>query len=400
MIYTIIVISVLIIIIGLISTRDNIFSPAVITAAVWLFCLLLYLFLPHGLPPLTNKFLVALLIWLVLLSLSSLWIQPIVIKQKTTNIQASKLVRDIYLAIGVIALISFIFWVKTMLGAEGFGESWAKKLRSAVVKGDDAFGGLIVIIWHISLILELIYFEKKRWYRVVIVLICCLIFGFFVMSKTTLFNVVVITFSILFFKKIITTKHIVIGLTVLFFAFVAFQELRENKEIKSKESFTTLYLLSGMTAFETIEASSSKNFGENTFRVYYAATYKLGLSDKEPVSIILKFIKKPIVTNIYTVMYPFYKDFGLWGIGIFALICGLFFGWLFANARKGSIFFLAFYAYFVSMIIVQYSGEWLFTNISGNLKFVILLAVPFLVEKYKMFYFEKDKVNMSTDYTD
>ena len=374
----------------MISTRDNIFSPSVITAAVWLLCLLLYLFLPHSLPPLTNKVFTALLLWIVLLSLSSLWIQPIATKQKISDIQASKLVRDIYLVISVIAFIAFIFWVITALGEDGFTGNWAKTLRKAAIGNDsETYGGLHIIIWHISLLLELIYFDKKRWYRVVLPYICCLFLGFFVMSKTVFLNVAVITFSILFFKKIITAKHIAIGLVALFFAFVTFQELRENREIKSKDSFATLYLVSSMYGFETIEPASSQNFGENTFRIYYAVTYKLGLSDKKPTEIIIKFIKEPIATNTYTVMYPFYKDFGLWGVGIFAVILGLFYGWLFAKARKGNVFFLAFYCYFVGTIIVQYSGEWVFTSISGNLKFVVLLAIPFLAEKYKMFYCAK-----------
>ena len=388
MIYILITISVLIIILGLISTRDNIFSPSVITAAIWFLCLLLYLFLPHGLPPLANKVFVALLLWLVLLSLSSLFIQPIVIKRQTSDVQASKLVRDIYLVISVIAFFGLIFWVKSVLN-NGFVGDWAEDLRMTAIGKDKnikAFGGLHVILWQISLLLELLYFKKRNWYRLLIPIICCLCFGFFTMSKSDLLCIFIMCVCVLFFKKVVKPLHVFVGLAILFVGFMSLQAIRQQKESKS-DDFLTLYLVSSMYGLESVKPASAEHFGENTFRFYYAIANKTGLSDTKPVKTILKFIEKPITTNTYTAIYPFYKDFGLFGLITVAIIFGLFYGWLFVRAKIGSAFFIATYAYFMHALIMQFANDMVITNIAGNLKFVVLLAIPFLAEKYKMFYY-------------
>ncbi|MDR1543479.1 MAG: oligosaccharide repeat unit polymerase [Prevotellaceae bacterium] len=392
MIYILIIIAILIIVVGLISTRDNIFSPSVITAAVWLCCLVLFQILPHNLPLLTTQFTISLLFWLALLSVSSLWIQPIAIKNQTAPTQASKLVRNIYLVISIISLIFFLFWVKNVM-SNGFSAGWAGKLRNAALgntaDSTEVYAGMQVLIWYISMILELLYVEKKRWYRLAIPMFCCLAFGFFTMSKSMILNVIITTLCVLFFKKIVKVSHVATSLIVLFVFFLGFQTLRQNQEIKAN-SFTTIYMLSSMTAFDMIKPKSAEHFGENTFRIYYAITYKLGLSDTKPVEIILKFIKKPIHTNIYTGMYPFFKDFGLFGVIIFAILYGLLYGYLFARAKCGNMFCIGLYSYLAYAIAIQFTVDLPMTNIAGYLKFTIFLAIPFLAEKYKLFY-KKEK---------
>jgi oligosaccharide repeat unit polymerase len=388
MIYALIATTILIIVVGLISTGDNILSPAVITAAVWLFCLLLYLFLPHGLPDLKGKFFAAILLWIILFSLSALCIQPIVIKRPTSNIEASKLIRDIYLIVSTVALIGFLFWVKSNL-PDGFSGYWTGKLRAAALgKGENGtpYGGLHIIITYVALVLEMIYFKKKHWYRLFIIAFCSLGYAFFLMTKALFLIIFLILICILFFKKIIKIQHVAVGLFVLFFAFLAFQNIRSHNRNSKSDDFAVLYLVSSMYAFETLKPASSQNFGENSGRIFYAVKNKLGLSDTKPVDPMLKFVKKPISTNTYTILYPFYKDFGLWGVALFALFFGLLFGWIFANANAGNLFFVGIYAWLLNVLVIQYAAETLLTNLSGNIKFVIFLAIPFLVEKYKMLY--------------
>jgi oligosaccharide repeat unit polymerase len=386
MIYVLIIIAVLVIIIGLVSTGDNIFSPSVITAAVWLCCLLLFLFLPHNLPALTAQFTTALFFWLTLLTLSSLWIQPIAVKKKS-SMQASKFVRDVYLVVSIISLFFFAFWIKDALNSD-FGSGWAGRLRNHALgqtaESTEIYGGMQVLLWHISLVLELLYAEKKRWYRLAIPMFCCLAFGFFTMSKAIILGVLISALCVFLFKKIVKISHVAISLTVLFAIFIGFQTLRQNRET-STENFTTVYMLSSMAAFDTMKPKSSEHFGENTFRIYYAITYKLGLSDIKPVEPILKFIKKPIATNIYTGMYPFFKDFGLAGVIIAAMLYGLLYGFVFAKAKCGSVFYIGLYSYLAYAVVMQFTGDMVVTNISGYIKITLFLALPFLAEKYKFF---------------
>ena len=73
----------------------------------------------------------------------------------------------------------------------------------------------------------------------------------------------------------------------------------------------SLYLTSSIVAFDYfVEPSSAISFGENTLRFIYAVGHSLGISDA-PIQTILEFVGVPFPTNTYTLMYPFYKDFGL-----------------------------------------------------------------------------------------
>ena len=150
------------------------------------------------------------------------------------------------------------------------------------------------------------------------------------------------------------------------------------------QSTIVLYMLSNMSAFDTLQPYSSEHFGENVFRIYYAITYKLGLSDIVPVNPILPWIEKPIAINTYTTLYPFFKDFGYIGIGIFGSLLGLFYGWIFKKHQENCLFYTIMYAYFCTLLVTQYNGDGVFTNIAGHVKMLLILCVPFVVDKYKL----------------
>jgi len=169
----------------------------------------------------------------------------------------------------------------------------------------------------------------------------------------------------------------------LFFLFVGLQSIRHSSSVIEKNDFVVLYVLGNIKAFETIEPASSLHFGENSFRVIYAVSHSLGISDTKPIHFLLPFIEKPIITNTYTAMYPFFKDFGYWGIGIFAIFLGTLFGWIFKKAKKGNILFILLYASFTTVIIMQYVADTFFTNMAGHIKFIIILLIPFMATKYK-----------------
>lgn len=142
-----------------------------------------------------------------------------------------------------------------------------------------------------------------------------------------------------------------------------------------------IYLLGNMSSFDTLAPCSAHHFGENTFRFLYAIPYKLGISDLEPVDTILPWINYPVITNTYTGMYPFYVDFGVVGVILFAVILGAIYGWTFKKAQCGSNFNILIYAVFSHIIITQYVADMFFTNISGFLKLILLLLGPFYVTK-------------------
>ena len=206
--------------------------------------------------------------------------------------------------------------------------NWAMDLRLAAIGKTSTFkevyGGLYIIVWQVAYLIELFYYSKKNRYRVIILGLMLLSFGIGTMSKIVLLELLVKTVSILFFKNKVKVKHLVVALVVLLVAFVAMQSIRYNNSVKSfnRNGFLITYIVGNTSAFDTLEPNSSTHCGENVFRVYYAVNKKFGRSGIKPVDPILPFIHKPLETNTYTAMYPFFKDFGYWGVGVFALLYG------------------------------------------------------------------------------
>ena len=53
-------------------------------------------------------------------------------------------------------------------------------------------------------------------------------------------------------------------------------------------------------------------------------------------------------------------------------------GWVYKRRQQGDEFFTMLYAYFSTMLIIEFDAEIFFTNLAGNVKFVLLLLIPFL----------------------
>lgn len=387
MIYWLIALCILLFAMGYLFSKQNVFSPVTITAAIWIVCLSLFLLLHHDLPPLSGRFFGSLALWISTLSIGSFCVQSFRMSNTSTR-DANIHVRNIFLLISTICYPFLFIWAKQALAVGDTG-NWALDLRMAAIGqsalGDDTYGGLNIILWNITYTVELIYFTKKTWWRTALPALYVLSFGFLTMSKIMFLSFFVMTLCILFFNKKIQIKHIAIGFIFLLTIMVSLQSIRHRNSLETedqKEDFLVLYALSSMSAFDTLEPCSSNHWGENAFRIYYAITYKLGLSEIKPINPLLDFIDKPIVTNTYTGMYPFFKDFGKIGVGIFGLILGILFGFFFRKAQKGSIYCMIIYAYLSQAILMQYAADSIFTGLANFVKYMIIASLLFIPAKF------------------
>jgi len=375
-------------ILSFILSKYNVLSPGVITSGIWLVCLSLFWILHHDLPALTFQFLGSLSIWVTLLCLSSLLMQSV--KTSSGSQDPSIFVRDLFFWIPVITYPAFLMFAykAIMLGDSG---SWSMDLRMAslgkTTHFKEIYGGIHIIIWQVAYLIELFYYSRKNKKNVFILGFMILSFAFLTMSKAAFLDIFIKTICVLYFMKKVTVKHILIGLGSLFFLFAILQSIRYSTSVDSvnKQDFVVQYILSSMSAFDTLEPQSSLHWGENVFRFYYSTIYKLGISSIEPIDTLLPFIQKPIGTNTYTVMYPFFKDFGYWGIVFFAPLLGLLYGWIFNKAQRGNVYYILLFATFVPIILMQYVAEIFITSLFGYLKQIILLSIPFWAAKFKIF---------------
>lgn len=384
--YYIIGLCILLLCLGMICSKQNIFSPTVITAMIWFVCVTLFLYFPHQLPELSSQFSTAIAIWLVCFSLCSLLMQSCCFS--TSTIKCNVTIRDIYFWLSITCIPCLILFAQHAI-ATGTTDHWALNLRNAAIgrgENQEAYTPLYYLLWVVTYLLYLVEEENPNTKRTIIMGLLVALFGAVTMSKTLILNLFIMTIFILYTRRIIKIRHILIGIAAIVTVLLIMQGVRQavTMDKNATQSTIVLYILSNMSAFDTLQPYSSEHFGENVFRIYYAITYKLGLSDIVPVNPILPWIEKPIATNTYTTLYPFFKDFGYIGIGIFGSLLGLFYGWIFKKHQENCLFYTIMYAYFCTLLVTQYNGDGVFTNIAGHVKMLLILCVPFVVDKYKL----------------
>lgn len=384
-------------------TSKNIFAPATLVSALWFFCILAYNLYPHNLFQLKSQFYLGISIWVSIFTLSSLFTQSIFQKSNNTE-NPNQSIRNLYVFITFITFPYMLWYIFNLLKDSGMLNNIFLNLRSAAlgnIKGleEGTSKNYFAPLWLIAYVIELLHIKKKRIWILIFLLFVNLSWAFLIMSKMTFLNIFVATLVVLFLKNIIKTKTILISLAAIFLFFSFFQILRSNKaEIKNNKlnyDFFTLYVLAGMPAFETIQPNSSESFGENSFRFFNAVAYKTGLTKKEAQNTILNFIivdkDKKTYTNVYTTLYPYFKDFGYKGIFYFALFIGIFYGYIYKKALKKNNPMIVSYSILVAALVTQFMNETTVTTISLLIQILILSHLPYWTNKKVTIYNTSDK---------
>lgn len=365
-------------------SHRNVMSPGVITSAIWLVCFSLFYLVPTSLHP-SQRVLLGIGSWVVLFTVGTLLSQSF--RYPSREMKYNYAVRDAYFWLCLLTVPFLLYFVYSAV-RHGSGGSMAIRLRNSAIEGihgEGAYTPFYYILWQITYLLYLVDLNRKTWRRALIMGGLVLLFAVCTMSKTLMLNFAVMTMFVLYDKRYICTPHIAIGFVVLLVAMLGLHAIRQSQELNEQQANRVLnqYVLRGIIALEQIKPESSAHWGENTFRLFYAVRYKLGLSDIAPVDPILPWVYKPVCTNTYTVLYPFYKDFGPLGIMIAAPLAGLLFGFLFRKYEEGHTFWVVVYAYLCVLLVTQYNGEAFLTNLAGHIKMLITLFIPFALARQK-----------------
>ena len=129
---------------------------------------------------------------------------------------------------------------------------------------------------------------------------------------------------------------------------------------------------------------------QNTCRIFYAIRSAIDGGKTPVIDPILNFKWVEVgdmkyYSNTYTALYPFYKDFGLTGVAIGALLLGILFGYLFKTAEDGSHYALVLYAILAGGIVMQTIGDTFFTVLSQNIQYLLVTLTPYIISKYNWF---------------
>ena len=168
------------------------------------------------------------------------------------------------------------------------------------------------------------------------------------------------------------------------FAFMAsFQLLRSGGDDAGDtiSDMFYVYTLGGVPALDQIVNSemTSETKGQYMFAFFHNAVSKLEGEKKRPEKTHKNdltdehgYVFVPLPTNVYTVVGPVWIDYGWLGVLLGGLMTGSFAGIFFRLARKGFLWAVIVYAYFTCVLLLQFFGEYVFTNLSYLIQIILL----------------------------
>lgn len=388
---TLIIVCIVLLIFSLLFSRGRWYAPSVLSSGVWLLCILAYIYIDRGAHNFHSNTISVLITWMVCFCGATWVMQSLHIKPLMHNVSTSVSARDIYYYFSLLTLPFLLYDVIMILQQVSINDTFSA-LRSANVsetKQGIRTTGFFVIFWLVSYLLELYVANKKNIGRIIVLFLLNIAYVVISMGKINLLVLFLSSAIVLSYKHIIKLKHLAIGALVMCVAFIGIQSARGS--YNSFEKFAALYLTSSITNFDThVRPNSAKQPGENTFRIAYAVKNKIDGGKTNVVDTNLEF-KQIIIgkskywSNTYTMLYPYYVDFGYWGIAIFGILIGLFYGYLFKTSEDGSSYALILYAILSSVVVLQFFADTFFMVLSQNIQYIIVAIIPYIISKYNLF---------------
>lgn len=386
-------------VLGFYLVRD-VFSPMFLQPAVWALVIGMFFLVQPPYFPIRTTFPTAVMVWSVCFCLASYATYYAVPAERGMFTDGRAFMMDrgkpsdkLMLAFLVLSAITIplMLFILIKTAVDRGDEHIMLFLRVSVV--DDSLErpefGIMNYAMPVPLILLLLVlvYGKNKWYVGAALLLNFMVAAL-TMAKTGFLVTLIALIYILYAKGKIKVKSIAIAFLLFLLFSIYFQYSRstsmDEDAFFSVSDFISLYTLAPMVTFDYhVDPCSSTMFGENVFRFYYAVAHSL-FGGPPPAENILPFVGIPEWCNTYTILYPFYKDFGLPGVGIFGALYGIFFTFLYKRAAAGHHYYQVLYGCFVSYLVVQFIQENIFSNLSLNIQYVLLtLAAYCFVEDKK-----------------
>lgn len=350
----------------------NFFAPWTLSVFIWAADIMLY-YLQGTMDPIRPKFVLCLAIWLSILVPTSL-VSYCLSKQtsvKPTDYYQRPLTfhSQLFDVLCVVAgLLTMVYAARIWGIVSRFDiENLLYNLRLYIVE-DNSVTGLLNHVQGLNFALFIVgiwvYPKISKWHMTYIVLVN-LVFQLFRMEKSGILIMILGTMFLLYVRRKVKLRSIFLtfaGVIVFFFFFNLSKEEADTTTETTFLDFFGMYVTSPMVAFDFLQPDLSGNFGENTFCIIYPYLNMLGFN-LEYMQRLQEFVWVPIPTNVYTIMQPFYNDFGIAGIAYFALFYGVLFGWCYRRFREGNPTFICIYTYMVEIILIQFYNDNLLQNI-------------------------------------
>lgn len=363
--------------------RCSLYSPLFINAYSWLIVFIPGMFFYADFYPLDEKVYTAWVIWFSITSLCFFILQPKSLKHLNISlINPLKISINYTLFIWVSLLwLSYRIWIIGNAGSAHFFLNL--RLSSMGIDGFETIGiiGKLYPLITALFIFEQLNFKKERNMVRISLFIWLMVYAIGTMGKFAILTPIfiwVITAGLQGrVSKVNLIKIIIVTIGLMLFAH--FIRAGDGNEF-SLFKMIALYTYSPIVALGYLDTSVVQNTGEYSLRFFYAVGHSMGLADK-PVDVIMDYVSVPELTNVYTVLLPFYKDFSLYGVGIFAFVYGALFGSFYSLANKKTTLYLAIYISIALALFSQFIVESIFTTMSIYIQVILCLCLIYSLAK-------------------
>lgn len=377
----------------------GILSPWCITILVWGILMFIMQFRdPSLLNAPTSQFYISIVLWIVFFTTSSL-ITYNLLHSTPQNVREMEHLSTMPIKLDGIGMFFFNtllmlsivltpLYVKKVLDiVMMFGtEDLLSNMRTLAVHGNEnsVLNYSIVINETLLIVCMCAYPNVKLWK---VIVVCCghLLNSLAIMEKGGLLLLAFCIVYILYQRKVLKIRTIAfIGICVIFLSYL-FTITRMTKAEQESDTdfsifkFIAMYLLSPPVAYSQLNMELTPQFGAHTFPLFYYFMNKFGMGTYVFFDRLQDFVFVPVSTNVYTILQPFYMDFGQLGIAVFAVIYGVMTGWTYRNMRNGNAFAKCFYMYIAFVLVLQFFQEYIFT---GNLHIVQLILFLYLCTQH------------------
>lgn len=317
--------------------------PAFITSFLWFCILLIYQTVDHGLYVLSDKFYGVLLLWNIGFCFSSLAICyvrfPIFVNWRYDRYNSGM---KILLPIFIISLIIAIYGLY-IKGNYYNSDNIFRGIRESSVlamEGEDNFQypiyvtfAMAVVGQSVAVLISLLYVGKKK--NLFVIIYACLVLVFFVMrsNKYAMVQLLLAFLAISFYNNTICKRKFLIYLVCFLGLMLTVHLLRASDDYEFDfVKFISVYFLAPLPAFDNVLNTHinyiSDFHGEYTLRFIIPFLQILGFSvegNPDPFNL-HNWTYTPLPVNVYTIMFSYYVDWGYWGIVIFSILLGTFWG--------------------------------------------------------------------------
>lgn len=374
------------------ATLGGWFSPWAITLYVWAAILVVIHFEGAHIFPLTQQFWDSIVLWVPILCVTAFVTCQLLAARPSASALAGTSAREpgaLHVNVGIFRVLLVLTLVMTPLFAWNVYQivsqfSAADMLNNVRVLANASAGqGVLrysIVINQVLLIIALWSYPRVPMWQVTFVVAACLLNALAIMEKGGIFFVVLMCLYVLYERGVVRLRSMALAGVAVVGGFYLFNLMRagENSDYTENETFLDfigMYLTSPSVAFSRLTEELTPQFGTNTFEFFYAVFDKLGLGTFVVHDKVQDFMWVPMPTNVYTIMQPFFVDFGRFGVAFFAALYGVLFGVLYRAHLNGESIGRALYSYAVFILILQFYQDNLMLSLSYIIQMTMLVVL-------------------------